>query len=97
MIWRGRFIEKQDKLTQYGKRVWNLTGSNEEIAKEAISKTELFFQSLGVKTKLSDYTSEYEGCEKTIKSIFKDRGWELSGERKSINLDDVETIVKSSF
>ena len=96
-LWEVKFNEKQDKLTQYGERVWKLKGNNEDIAKEAIIKTEQFFQSLGVKTKLSDYTTGYAGCEKTIKAIFEKRGWLLSGERKSINLDDIETIVKESF
>lgn len=96
-LWEVKFNEKQEKLTQFGKRVWKLEGSNEDIAKEAISKTEDFFQSLGVKTKLSDYTSEFKGSEKTIRNIFENRGWLLSGERKSTDLDEIEKIIKASF
>ena len=96
-LWEQKFTEKQDKLTQYGQRVWGLIGDNEQIARDAIQKTESFFQSLGIKTKLSDYTSEYEGCDKVVSSRFKERGWLQMGERKSITLNDVEAIVKSSF
>ena len=96
-LWEYKFIEKQDKLTQYGKRVWNLSGDNEAIAREAISKTELFFNSLGLKTRLSENTDDFEGCEKIIRGIFEERNWTAMGERKSIYLDDIEAIIKASF
>ncbi|MBL1279799.1 MAG: iron-containing alcohol dehydrogenase [Fluviicola sp.] len=96
-LWERKFSEKQDKLTQYGRRVWHLEGDNVTVAKMAIAKTEEFFQSLGVKTKLSDYTADYQGCEKIISAIFKERGWTAMGERKSIDLDDVEQIILSSI
>ena len=96
-LWERKFSEKQDKLTQYGRRVLNLEGDNATVAKLAIQKTEEFFQSLGMKTKLSDYTSDYQGCEMKIVTTFKNRGWTAMGERKSINLDDVEAIVKASI
>ena len=96
-LWERKFTDKQDKLTQYGQRVWNLSGDNVDIAKNAIVKTEEFFHSLGVKTKLSEYTSDYAGAEKKIRATFEERSWTAMGERKSINLDDVENIVLSSF
>ncbi len=96
-LWEYKFIEKQDKLTQYGKRVWNLSGDNEAIAREAISKTESFFNSLGLKTRLSENTDDFEGCEKIIRAIFEERNWTAMGERKSIYLDDIEAIIKASF
>jgi NADP-dependent alcohol dehydrogenase len=44
------------KLAQYGKRIFNLTGTDDEIANEAIAKTVEFFHTMGMDTKLSDYT-----------------------------------------
>jgi NADP-dependent alcohol dehydrogenase len=42
---------------QYGKRIFNLTGTEDEIANEAI-KTVAFFHTMGMDTKLSDYTKD---------------------------------------
>ncbi|MCQ2251171.1 MAG: iron-containing alcohol dehydrogenase, partial [Bacteroidales bacterium] len=40
----------------YAKNVWNITdGTDDQIIDKAIAKTEEFFQSLGIKTRLSDY------------------------------------------
>ena len=48
--------QKQAKLVQYAERVWNITtGSDDEKINQAISKTRAFFESLGIKTRLSDY------------------------------------------
>lgn len=96
-LYENRFEEKKEKLTQYGNRVWNLTGSEEEIAQLAIVKTEEFFQSLGVKTRLSEYTNDYKRAPKTIRSTFEERNWNTMGERQSITPEIVESIVASSF
>jgi NADP-dependent alcohol dehydrogenase len=49
-------FETKKKLAQYGKRIFNLTGTDDEIANEAIAKTVEFFHTMGMDTKLSDYT-----------------------------------------
>lgn len=47
--------KKLVKLVQYGERIWNITGgSDEERAGKAIEKTEAFFRSLGLPTRLGD-------------------------------------------
>jgi NADP-dependent alcohol dehydrogenase len=48
-------FETKEKLAQYGKRIFNLTGTDDEIANEAIAKTVEFFHTMGMDTKLSDY------------------------------------------
>ncbi|MDR0370234.1 MAG: iron-containing alcohol dehydrogenase [Prevotellaceae bacterium] len=46
---------KGDKIVQYGERVWHIdTGTKEERIDAAIRKTEDFFRSLGVSTRLSE-------------------------------------------
>ncbi len=48
--------QKFAKLVQYAERVWNITeGSDEEKVNAAIAKTREFFESLGIKTRLSEY------------------------------------------
>jgi len=48
--------QKKGKLLQYAERVWNITkGSDDEKIDLAITKTAEFFESLGIKTRLSAY------------------------------------------
>lgn len=47
--------QKQDKILQYGERVWHITeGTTDERIDLAIKKTEDFFRSLGLSTRLSE-------------------------------------------
>ena len=80
------------------KRVWNVTeGSVDDKAYAAIEKTEAFFKELGIDTKLSDYTEDYEGTAEKISKRFTDRGWEGLGEHQSLTPDNVEKIVKMAY
>lgn len=94
-LFQEKFENKKDKLVQYGKRVWNLTGDN--IAQEAIAKTEAFFQSLGIKTRISDYTSEGKDAAAIIRKRFEDRNWLGLGERQDLTPEQAERIVANSL
>ncbi|MEP3371404.1 MAG: iron-containing alcohol dehydrogenase [Maribacter dokdonensis] len=95
--YKYNFEAKKEKLAQYGERVWNITeGSVDDKAYAAIEKTEAFFQELGIDTKLSDYTKEYEGTAEEIAKRFTDRGWKL-GERQALMPEDAEKIVKMAY
>ena len=96
-LYKVQFEFKMGKLAQYGKRVWNLKGSKEEIAKLAIEKTKEFYNSLGVKTSLSDYTNSYNETSQIISNRFKERGWTGLGEHKNISLEKVIEIVEMSY
>lgn len=92
------FEAKKEKLAQYGERVWNITeGTIEDKAHAAIEKTEAFFNSLDIKTKLSDYTAEYEGTGEEIAKRFTNRKWSGIGEHKSLTPADAEKIVKMAY
>lgn len=91
------FETKKEKLAQYGKRVFNLTGSEEEIAKEAINKTVEFFHTMGMDTKLSEYTTDYQKTADFIVDRFQERGWTAMGERQNLTLDKVRKIVEMSY
>lgn len=92
------FENKKEKLAQYGERVWGITaGSTEEKAKQAIAKTEFFFNQLGVPTKLSQHTKSFEGTAEKIEAAFEKRGWIALGEHKNITPSDVRKIVEMSY
>lgn len=96
--YKYNFEVKKEKLAQYAERVWNVTeGSTDDKAYAAIEKTEDFFHELGIDTKLSNYTNDYEGTAETIKQRFTDRGWLGIGEHKSLSPDKVEKIVKMAY
>ena len=96
--YRYNFESKKDKLAQYAERVWNVTeGTIDEKAKAGIEKTETFFHSLDIKTKLSEYTNEYAGTAESIAQRFKERGWVELGENKSLNPEDVSKIIELSY
>jgi NADP-dependent alcohol dehydrogenase len=96
--YKYNFENKKEKLAQYGERVWGITsGTLEEKAHAAILKTEEFFHSLGIETKLSNYTDAYEGTAQNISKRFTERGWIAMGERKSLKPADVEKIVEMSY
>ena len=96
--YKFNFEAKKDKLAQYAERVWNITeGSIDDKAYAAIEKTVAFFHELGIDTKLSDYTKDYEGTAEIISKRFTDRGWLGLGEHQSLSPMNVEDIVKMAY
>lgn len=85
---------KRDKLNQYGQRVFGLTGN---CAEEAIIKTKTFFESLGIPTRISDYTSNFQDAPEVIKNRFIERGWLAMGEKSDLTPEEVKLIVEKSF
>jgi alcohol dehydrogenase YqhD (iron-dependent ADH family) len=96
-LYRVMFESKKGKLAQYGKRIFNLTGTEEEIANEAINKTVDFFHQMGMDTKLSDYTATYDHTADFIVNRFDERGWKGLGEQQNVTLDKVKSIVERSY
>ena len=89
---------KKEKLAQYAERVWNVTeGTPKEKALAGIKKTTEFFHSLGIETKLSEYTEDYKGTAQIISKRFTDRGWLGLGEHQNLAPNDVEKIVEMSY
>ncbi|MDI6048498.1 iron-containing alcohol dehydrogenase [Flavobacterium sp. XS2P24] len=96
-LYQVMFETKKGKLAQYGKRIFNLTGTEDEIANEAISKTVEFFHTMGMETKLSDYTKEFDKTADFIVNRFEERGWLGLGEKQNITLEKVKSIVEMSY
>lgn len=97
-LYKVMFDTKKDKLAQYGKRVWDISGnSTEEIAEKAIEKTVAFLHKMGMKTKLSENTENYEKTADFIVKRFEERGWKAMGEKQNITPEKVREIVEMSY
>ena len=96
-LFRVLFDTKKEKLAQYGKRVFQLTGTDQEIAQKAIEATVAFYHTMGMKTKISENASNIENTADFIVSRFEERGWKALGERQNITLDKLREIVELSY
>jgi len=97
-LYRALFETKKEKLAQYGERVWNVTGSSiDEKANQAIEKTVDFFHTMGMKTKLSENTENYQNTADFIVNRFDERGWKALGEKQNVTLEKVREIVEMSY
>lgn len=87
--------EKRAKLLQYGERVWGISvGSEDRRVDEAIGKTEAFFRSVGIKTRLSEHGVSAKDL-KPITERFNKRNWAM-GENQTLTPDRVERILMAS-
>jgi NADP-dependent alcohol dehydrogenase len=97
-LYRVMFETKKDKLAQYGKRVWNIQNlDTEATALMAIEKTVDFFHKMGMFTKLSENTKDFEKSAEIIVNRFQKRGWKALGEKQNITLEKVKEIVVLSY
>ncbi|MGE0079115.1 MAG: iron-containing alcohol dehydrogenase [Bacteroidales bacterium] len=87
---------KKEKILQYGERVFGIKNDNtDETVNRIIGKTEDFFRSLGVKTKLNEYNVTIEQVSPIVQRL-RDRKWKL-GEQKNITFEKVESILQRTF
>ena len=83
---------KRAKLLQYAERVWQLCdGDDDSRVDRAIERTEEFFRSLGVGTRLSDYDIPAEAVE-LVASRLEKRRMKL-GEHQDLTENDVKEIL----
>jgi NADP-dependent alcohol dehydrogenase len=83
---------KKQKLLQYALRVWSIADGDEYARIDAaIEKTDQFFRSLGVGTRLADYNIPAEAGKLVAERLAK-RGRPL-GERGDVKPGDVEEII----
>jgi NADP-dependent alcohol dehydrogenase len=96
--YRYNFETKKGKLAQYAERVWGIKeGTVEEKAEQGIKKMEEFFHSLDIKTKLSEYTEEYQGTAERVEKAFTERNWIGLGEHKKLTPQDASKIVAMGY
>ena len=97
----ARRESKRAKLLQYAERVWGLGGGEggEDQAgriDQAIAMTRAFFESVGVKTRLSDYQVAPEVVSSVSRRL-AERGWTALGERQDVSPRQVEEILSYSL
>jgi NADP-dependent alcohol dehydrogenase len=85
---------KRAKLLQYAERVWDIReGSDDARIDAAIAKTRAFYESLGIKTRLSDYNVSVATATEVAQRLAK-RGVSAIGERGDITPAKVEEILR---
>ncbi len=95
--WKVRKAEKFEKLLQYAERVWDLReGTDEEKVDLAILKTEEFFHSLGITTKLSDHEIGKNDIDNIISSL-KSHGMVKLSERGDQTLEITREIIEKAL
>jgi NADP-dependent alcohol dehydrogenase len=89
--------QKRAKLLQYAERVWGITSdSDEEKIDLAILKTRGFFESLGVKTRLSQYGVAADKIPAVIEQL-KAHGLTALSETQDITLEVSQKILEKAL
>jgi NADP-dependent alcohol dehydrogenase len=83
---------KMAKLEMFCKNVWGVDAKGNEAVEVAIQKTEAFFNSLGIKTRLSDYGIGEDVVNEIVRR-FRERGLKL-GEHGIVTPEHVEKILR---
>jgi len=85
--------EKGDKILQYGQRIWGISGTDrEQTIVKIIDKTEEFFRSLGLKTRLSENGAGEETINEIVRR-FEERDVHF-GENQSVNATVARQILE---
>jgi len=85
---------KRGKLLQYAERVWDIReGSEDARIDAAIAKTRAFYESIGIKTRLSDYGVKIDTAAEVARRL-QARGATGLGERGEITPAKVEEILR---
>lgn len=89
--------QKRAKLLQYAERVWNISkGSDDEKIDLAIKKTRAFFESLGVKTHLSEYGVTADQIPAVVEQL-KAHGMVALSETQDITPEVSRKILELAF
>jgi len=87
---------KREKLLQYAANVWSISeGSDDEKIDAAIDATRGFFESLGIKTRLSDYGVDASGIDQIVEGL-QDHGMTALGEHADITPKDARRILEKA-
>ncbi len=89
--------QKRAKLLQYANRVWNVTdGSENSRIDKAIFKTRDFFESLGVKTHLTDYNIGKDKLDSIVKKL-EEHGFVALSETRDLSPDISRKILEAAL
>lgn len=93
-VWRAQMPRKTGRLAHYGRRVWGLSGDDASVAIQAIERTEAFYRSLGMRTRLSEYGVDAVEAAARVRARFEERGTRM-GEDQSLLPEGVEALILS--
>lgn len=94
-LWSARKQDKANKLAKLAREVYGCSETDDLKAADcAIAKTEEFFNSIGMPTKLKDYDIDSNEAAQKIKDRFEKRGAKL-GEDLKVTPDVVFDILKN--
>ena len=89
--------EKRAKLLQYAERVWGLKDGDEEARiDQAILQTRQFFESLQVKTRLSDYGIGKDAIPALVAQLER-HGMTALGENRTLTLERSRQVYELAF
>jgi NADP-dependent alcohol dehydrogenase len=88
-VWAHKLAAKAAKLAQYGRRIWNVGD-----AKAAIDRTEAFFHSLAMPTRLRDFGIDGEDAAHKVGERFARRN-SAFGEHGDITADAAAQILRA--
>ncbi|MGC9982440.1 MAG: iron-containing alcohol dehydrogenase [Polyangia bacterium] len=88
-VWTYKLAAKSAKLAQYGRRIWNVGD-----AKAAVDKTEAFFHSLNMPTRLKDFGIDAEDAARKVGERFASRK-SAFGEQGDITADAAAKILRA--
>ncbi len=88
---------KKDKLIQYGERVFGIREGNDSLRiTKTIEATRSFFESLGVKTRLSDYDISPEAIPALLNHL-KRHGMTALGEHQDVTPEISRKVLETSL
>jgi NADP-dependent alcohol dehydrogenase len=89
--------QKRAKLLQYAERVWHIENCEEDEKIDlAIQKTREFFESLGIKTRLSEYGVTADKIPLVVQQL-KDHGMTALSETQDITPDISQKILEAAM
>lgn len=89
--------DKRERLLQYAERIWGLKeGSEDDIIEAAIEKTREFFETMQLKTRLSDYGLTADNIPEILDYLEKHDMVRL-GERKNVTPEVVRKVLELSL
>ncbi|HTD02882.1 iron-containing alcohol dehydrogenase [Undibacterium sp.] len=94
---RVRKEGKRAKLLQYAERVWDLRDGDEDSRIDAaIDRTQEFFEKVGVKTRLGDYSLNAGNIDPILSALENHRMVAL-GEKRDVTLDVSRKVLEMSL
>ena len=96
-VWKIRKEKKRKKLLQFAERVWNIKEGDDDVKIDtAIVKTREFFESLGIKTHLSDYGIGEKKIDGLVNAL-ESHGLTALSETGDLTLDISREILEKSM